>query len=51
MMEDLPYDELFAKKCGIPPIVWEGKEQGLNIFLLQCETPIDFSYCFGPLIS
>jgi hypothetical protein len=35
----------------IPLVVWEGEEQGLNISLPQCKTPIDFFLCFGPLIS
>ncbi len=56
IMEDLPYDEFFAKICGIPQhsnslVVWEGEEQGLNIFFPNLKPQLSFSYCFGPLIS
>jgi hypothetical protein len=45
MMNFLP------KICGIPQhsnfsIVWEGEEQGLNISLPQCGTPIVFFLLF-----
>jgi len=34
------------KKIQIHPIVWEGKEQGLDIYISRCETPIDLFLLF-----
>ncbi len=54
IMEDLPYEELFANNMWnspniqIPLVVWKGGEQGLSIFLTQWETPLDFFFLFGP---
>jgi hypothetical protein len=30
----------------IHPIVWEGREQGLDIYISRCETPIDLFLLF-----
>jgi hypothetical protein len=49
-MEDLLYEQLLVKdiwnflnkRSSKALIIQEGREQGLNTFLTQCETLIDF---------